>query len=125
MHWELETRLAPTTMARIVDVPAALSAWRPRSDAAGVATFAVSDAAAPWNQATWRVEFEGGNARATRTEGAPQVSLDIRELSQAYFGTPSLPELRRADRITVHDEAGYRALADLLDGPPMWMNDSF
>ena len=59
------------------------------------------------------------------TAVAPQVSLDIQALSQAYFGTPDLDMVRRAGRLTVHDEKGYAVLRAALDGPPTWMNDEF
>ncbi len=125
MHWDLTTKMEPTTQARIVDVAGALKAWRPKRCASGKTVVAVRDEAAPWNQATWRVEYRDGEVAAERTEEAHQVSLDIRALSQAYFGIPTLAEIRAADRLTVHDEAGYKALADLLEGPPTWMNNSF
>ena len=125
MHWDLKTTIEPTTQARIVDVPAALCAWRPNSAVAGSVVLAVRDESAPWNQGTWRVEFAVGEVRATRTDDAPHISLDIRALSQAYFGTPTVAEIRAADQMTVHTEAGYKALRDLFEGPPMWMNDSF
>jgi predicted acetyltransferase len=124
-HWDLQTKLEPTTQARIVDVPAALNAWRTQLSAGGAVNLAVHDGSAPWNTATWQVTFGENEVNAVRTHAEPQVSLDIRALSQAYFGTPTVSELRAADRLQVHDEAGFTALRDLLAGPPMWMNDSF
>jgi predicted acetyltransferase len=124
-HWDLKTRIAPTTMARLIDVPAAIAAWRPRSSARGSLTVQVTDECAPWNHGVWRFEYAEGEARAERATQAPQVELGIRQLSQAYFGTPSVSQIRGAGEMVVHDEAGFSALAALLDGPPMWMNDSF
>ena len=125
MHWDLKTRIEPVTQARIVDVPGALSAWKPSRAASGKTILAVKDEAAPWNEGTWQIEFAGGEVKVSRTSENPQISLDIRALSQAYFGTPTVAEIRAADRMTVHDETGYKALVDLFEGPPMWMNDSF
>jgi predicted acetyltransferase len=125
MHSDIETRISPTTMGRVVDVPAALKAWRPDKSESGRVFLAVTDTAAPWNQGTWRIEFEGGEVTAVSTNDAPQLSLDIKALSQAYFGTPSVAEVRAAGHIDVHDEAGFRTFETLLAGPPMWMNDSF
>lgn len=124
-HWDLETKIAPTTQARIVDLPAALCAWRPDRAVRGSVTLAVTDEAAPWNQGVWRIEYEDGHVSAARTDDSAQLTLDIRAISQAYFGTPTCTEIRASDRITVHDEKGYDALVNLLAGPPMWMNDSF
>ncbi len=125
MHWDLKTTIEPVTQARIVDVPAALAAWRPSAGAYGRTILAVKDAAAPWNEGIWSVEFAGGEVAATRTSEVPHISLEIRALSQAYFGTPGVAEIRGAGQMAVHDEAGYNALANLFEGPPMWMNDSF
>ena len=125
MHWDLDTTIQPHTMARIVDVPAAFAAWRPRPDVNGAVSIAVQDKCAPWNCGVWSVEFGGGKAVATPASGTAQVTLDIRALSQAYFGSPTPAELHAEGRLGVRDEAGYLALCDLLAGPPMWMNDSF
>ena len=124
-HWELETTLRATTMARVVDVAGALQAWKPSTSAHGHFTLGVQDENAPWNTGTWQVEFEGGHISVEPTQQAPQVSLDIQALSQAYFGTPTVDELRRNDRLQVQEEAGYTALRDLLAGPPAWLNDGF
>lgn len=125
MHWDLKTSLQPVAQVRIVDIPTALAAWRPKASASGNVIVDVQDECAPWNQGAWRIEFAGGEVQAARTDESSQISLDIRALSQAYFGTPTVPQLRAADRLTVHDEAAYEALRALFDGPPMWMNDSF
>jgi predicted acetyltransferase len=124
-HWEVETRSEPKAMGRLVDVPGALQAWRPDRERRGAVTFAVRDACAPWNAGTWRAEFEGGRVCILPSKETPQVSLSIQALSQAYFGTPTVDEIREADHLRADDEAGYRAFRALLDGPPMWMNDGF
>jgi len=125
MHWDTQTRLQPVAQGRIVDLPAAIAAWQPDAQAEGSVAIEVLDVNAPWNAGRWRLEFGGGSARAERTGAEPQVALDIRELSQAYFGTPSLAELHREDAIDVRDATGFASLAALLEGPPMWMNDPF
>lgn len=124
-HWDLQTKIGPATQARVVDLAGALQAWRPRFDLSGEVTLAVQDEHAPWNTGIWRVQCEAGRIEASAGSGEPQVSLDIQALTQAYFGTPDLDEVRRAERLTVHDEAGYVLLRDLLAGPPMFINDGF
>jgi predicted acetyltransferase len=124
-HWDIETKVKPVTQGRVVDVPAALRAWRPKRERRGAVTLAIQDESAPWNTGSWRVEFEGGEVSVRPTQDAAQVSLDIQALSQAYFGTPTADEIRAAERLMVHDEYGFAALRDLLDGPPMWINDDF
>jgi predicted acetyltransferase len=124
-HTDVETKLAPVTQGRVVDVPGALAAWRPQTSARGAVTVAIQDECAPWNAGTWRIEAEDGQISCRRTDAEAQVSLDIQAFSQAFFGTPTVDTIRAANRLTVHDEAGFTALRALFDGPPMWMNDHF
>ncbi len=122
---EMQTKLSPLVMGRIVDVPAALAAWCNPQRGKGSIALAVTDKYAPWNEGTWQIEYDGANVTVEKTSAAPQVTLGIAALTQAYFGTPSLTELRAADQLTVHSESGFSALRDMLNGPPMWINDGF
>lgn len=124
-HWDIETRLEPSAMGRIVDVPQALTAWKPVTFGAGSVAIGVQDDDAPWNTGTWLVEFADGSVTAKAVSSPPQVSLSIQALSQIYFGLPTAEDLLASDRVAVHDPAGYQALCALLEGPPMWMNDDF
>lgn len=124
-HWDIKTQTQPVTAARVVDVAAALSAWKPQRGASGKVVVRVQDDVAAWNTGTWLADFSEGVTTVQAVDAEPEVSMDIQALSQAYHGTPSLANLRSAGRMEVHAEAGYEALGRLLDGPPMWMNDSF
>jgi predicted acetyltransferase len=127
-HWDVETKLRSLVMGRIVDVAGAfqaiLRAWKPLQPLDGSLVLAVEDKHASWNAGNWRITLRGETS-VVATSDTPDVALDIQALSQAYFGTPSLSDLRRADRLTVHNEPGYELLRALLDGPPMWVNDAF
>ncbi len=125
LDWKLETKLAPMQMARIVDVPGALACLQPGKSLNGAVRVAVRDTHAPWNARTWRIGFAEGTVEIAATADAPEIEMDIRQLTQAFFGAPLLEELRAAEIITVHAEAGYQALCSLLDGPPTWINDDF
>ncbi|MCW3055235.1 MAG: GCN5-related N-acetyltransferase, partial [Chthonomonadales bacterium] len=124
-HWDVQTRTQPVTSARVVDVAAALAAWKPNASASGKVTVRVKDDVAAWNTGIWQTDFSEGNSVVTAVTSDPDVSLDIQAFTQAYHGTPGLAGLRKAGRLDVHSEVGYEALCRLLDGPPMWMNDSF
>lgn len=124
-HWDIETSLHSTPMGRVVDVAGAIKAWKPAKEAQGSVVFSLQDTHASWNTGTWEVEFSGGEAQIQPSQKTPQVVMDIQAFSQAYFGTPFLDAIRQAGRIEVAEEAGYRAFADLLRGPLMWMNDEF
>jgi predicted acetyltransferase len=125
-HWDIATKTEPVTMARVVDVVAALAAWKPNASASGRVVVRVHDDVAEWNTGTWQAEFsEGAVSVKAVPEAEPEVTLDIQAFTQAYHGTPTLAGLRQAGRLEVSSEPGYQALCRLLDGPPMWMNDSF
>jgi predicted acetyltransferase len=124
-HWDIETSLRNTPMGRVVDVAGAIRAWKPAREVQGSVVFSLQDTHAPWNTGTWEVEFGGGEAQVQPSQKTPQLAMDIQAFSQAYFGTPFLDAIRHAGRIDVADEAGYRAFADLLRGPLMWINDEF
>ncbi|MCW3100647.1 MAG: GCN5-related N-acetyltransferase [Chthonomonadaceae bacterium] len=124
-HWDIKTKTQPVTAARVVDVAAAIAAWKPNADVSGKVIVRVQDDVAAWNTGTWEADFNEGMTAVKRVDSEPDVSLDIQAFSQAYHGTPDVASLRKAGRIDVHSEAGYAALGRLLDGPPMWMNDSF
>lgn len=124
-HNEVETKVEPMTQGRIVDVPAALQAWKPNAEARGRIHLAVEDTCAPWNTGVWRVEFADGCVEVRPTRAEPEVALDIQALSQVYFGSPTPAQLRAAERLTVWNAAGYDALCALCDGPPTWTYDHF
>jgi predicted acetyltransferase len=125
VDWDLESKLVPLQMARIVDLPAALSFLRPPAEHNSRVNVAIRDANAPWNDGVWRISVEARHVEVRRTQEPAQVEMDIRQAAQAFFGSPTLDDLRLSDRLTVHDEAGYACLQTLFAGPPMWINDSF
>lgn len=124
-HWDIETRLQLFQMARIVNFPAALSYLRPAADRNERVRVGIRDTNAPWNAHTWQIAIESGHVEATPTQAAPDLTMDIRHATQAYFGSPCLYDLRRAELLAVHNEAGYGVLQHLFAGLPMWTNDDF
>lgn len=124
-HWDIKATTEPVTMARVVDVPAALAAWKPSPTVSGKATVEIQDDSAPWNNGVWQADFSEGFTTVRSVADKADVAMDIQAFSQAYHGSPNLADLRRAGRLTVQSETGFEALQRLLDGPLMWMNDSF
>ncbi len=108
-HLLLEPRMLNATardglLARIVDVPAALTS-RPYPEQA-LLRFEVTDAMAPWNAGRW--ELETGREPDVRpmpdTPGAvPDLTLDIGTLAMLIFGQITATEAARMGRLTVHD----------------------
>jgi predicted acetyltransferase len=124
-HWDVETKLEPEGMSRIVDVSAALQALKPDSGIRDSAVISVEDQKAPWNTGVWRISAESGRVEARKGSAEPGVRLDIQALTQAYWGAPSLDRLRRAGRVDVVDERDYSLLAALLPPTPVWLLDDF
>lgn len=124
-HWDVETKLEPAGMGRVVDAPTALHALKPSSEARGTAILSLVDDHAPWNAGSWRIVVEGGCVDVRPTDREAGIALDIQGLTQAYWGTPTLLDLRRWDRIQVRDDAQFEVLAALLPPTPAWLNDDF
>lgn len=125
MHWDIETKIEPCAMSRVVDVQAALQDLKPSPDLRGTAVVALQDEHAPWNTAHWQITAEGGQVEATRTDATAGVTLDIQAFTQAYWGMPSLLELRRLDRVEMQEESAFDILAALLPEKKAWLYDGF
>ena len=123
--YDIEVTLCPMTQARVVDVQGAMSQWRPDPDASGRFAVRIADEHADWNARTWEVTFADRQVEIKPTTAEAGLAIHIRTFSQAFFGTPTPDELRRADLIHVTDERSFRAFRDCLSGPPMWTNDFF
>ena len=126
-HWDLETKLRPVFMGRIVDFAAALREVEAPPGVEGEATIAVRDEQAPWNDGFWRITAEGGKVEASRIVGAasPDLQVDIRALSQIFWGTPSLGDARDAGQVTVSDESAFAFCSRLLPAAPVYTLDFF
>ncbi|HEY3331002.1 MAG TPA: GNAT family N-acetyltransferase [Capsulimonadaceae bacterium] len=125
MNHDLETKIKPLFMGRIVDVVKAFEANTAPASAIGTTVVAVSDDTCGWNNAAFRITAEAGHVTAVRTTETPHLSLDIQALTQAYWGQPSLSRLRWAGRIDVHDESAYSFLETLLPEATCYLADFF
>jgi predicted acetyltransferase len=125
MHNDLETAVSPLFMGRIVDVAAAFSALRTERDLSGQVILKVTDDHADWNQQTFAIDIEDGQVSAKAVQGEPGITLDIQTLSQAYWGQPSLDQLRTGGRLSVADDAQYALLARLLPSSICYLQDGF
>ena len=80
----VEQTRGASMMGRIADVPAALEATRwPGS---GELVVRVHDDGMDWNEGTFRVEWADGEARTAQTTREPQITADVRALSQVLCG---------------------------------------
>jgi predicted acetyltransferase len=94
---------------RLVDLPEALMArsWSAPCDV----VVEVNDAAAPWNEGSWRVHADGsGQATVERTSTESDVRLGVDALGAAYLGGGNLVARQRAGQI---EERRRGAVAEL------------
>ena len=124
-NWDIEGRIQPQAMSRIVDAAAALGALRPDPGIRGSAVVSVRDEAAPWNSGSWRISVDSGAVEVRAESREPGVELDIQALSQAYWGSPSLDWLRNAGRIQVRDDSQLELLRRLLPPRTVLLLDDF
>ncbi|MFD7549184.1 GNAT family N-acetyltransferase [Streptomyces sp. NPDC059578] len=108
------TRQFPALWVRLADVPAALEGrtWSAPLDL----VLEVSDRGVPGNAGRYRVtakpDGDVHRARVTRTDEAPDLTLDVRELAACYLGGTAPVELVRAGLLTEH-RAGAATLFGL------------
>lgn len=97
---------------RVVDLPAAFAARG--YDGAGDVVVAVTDDLLPENAGTWRIRVADGEAAVTRSDAAPEVTLDIAALGAAWPGAATLVPMRRAGLIAEHRPGAVGELSRAL-----------
>ncbi len=91
-----------TLFARLVDLPAALSARR--YACAVDVVLSVDDTLVPANTGTWRLRAGvDGHASVVRTDDPADIVLDVRDLGSAYLGSTSLASLAEAGVVAALD----------------------
>jgi len=111
-HRILKREYGDGIMLRVVDIEKAVEA-RPAATGApeGALTVAISDASAPWNQGTWRIESSGGRLSASKAKGAADITTDAATFAAIYDGFLRTPDAARAGLAEV-SSAEAAALAD-------------
>jgi predicted acetyltransferase len=112
---ELNATRADHILGRIIDVERALP-LRPYGRE-GRITFDVRDEMCPWNRGGWALEAGAEGAGITRTNDAPQLTLDVSALALLMFGTVAPSSLVRWGRA----EASVNAPLELWDA--MWRTE--
>jgi predicted acetyltransferase len=121
MHWDIETKVWPIFMARVVDITGAMQSLETHAPN-GKLILALHDPQCPWNAGIWQIEVSDGHVSVTRASAteSPQIALDIQAFSQAFWGHPSLTHLRLAGRLEVKEEAAFTQLAAILTPNPVY-----
>jgi predicted acetyltransferase len=113
-------RMGDSLWVRLVDVGVALSGRTYAKDDRLV--FDVRDAVCPWNEGRW--QLEGG--KASRTDAAADIALDVGALGATYLGAVSFSQLRDGLRIEeLTDGAVERADAVFSWRPLPWCPEIF
>jgi predicted acetyltransferase len=104
---------------RLVDLPAAL---RGRTYTGPLdVVLEVRDELCPWNAGRWRLVADGGGVRCDPADGAPDLTLDVRELGAAYLGGTTLVDLGQAGRVQEHAVGSLaRTSAAFRHSPVPW-----
>ena len=124
-HWDIETKISPFQMSRIVDLKPALEALNPPFELSGNLILEVKDETCPWNHGVWEIGFNEGVVSVKPSDLPAGVSIDIQALTQGYFGSPCIDTLFDSGRIVADDEMALENLALLLEGPTVWTNYFF
>jgi predicted acetyltransferase len=96
--WDLNQRIVPRDMTRIVNVKRALELMR-RPEGEGAYTLEVTeDPYIGANRGRWRVEFGREGVRVSAAAGEPDLLCDIPSLSQLVTGYRSLENALRSRR---------------------------
>lgn len=124
-HDDVDTRITPICMVRIVDVRKAISLLNPSNSNSGNFSFLVKDEYAPWNSVCWKVACKDDALTIDQSNADPDFELSIQALSQCYLGTPYSSQIRVSGGITVFNEEGFHHFEQLLNGSPMYLADDF
>jgi len=97
---------------RILDVAKCLSILRPYEE--GQVVIGVRDRLLEENNGNWRVDFgpEGTSAEATRMEA--DIELDLRPLTQAWLGEPSIDDVLHEGLAKLRNPAKLKAIKALF-----------
>ena len=85
--YQLKREYMDNMMLRVVDMESAVTARPPALGAPeGALSLGISDAAAPWNQGTWRIESSGGTLGARKADGAADLLMEAATFAAVYDG---------------------------------------
>lgn len=110
-------------MFRLLDVPLALRALKPR--ASGEFVMAVADPDIVENRGTWAVQYDSNGVSVERTSASAGLEIEVRHLVQAVLGEPSLKSLVEQGFVEVADESQAIAAERLMEPSATYCADFF
>lgn len=118
----IEVQLSRPIMFRMLDVSRCFTVLRPKT--AGRFGMQVLDDIVPENDGMWSVQFDENKVEVSRG-GAPDFVIDIRQLTQSFFGDPSLSDLARMGLVTVKNPEAFENALNLLQPEYVYCTDFF
>lgn len=118
----IECSLYRPTMHRVLDVPNAIKALKPKGT--GAFAIEVHDELMPENSAVWQVSWTDQGVDVTKGK-APDLACDVRAFSQAFMGMPSLRELAAHSQIKVLDPNALETAERLFTPMPVCCMEFF
>ena len=77
-------------------------------------TIALTDAAAPWNAGTWRIESSEGRMSAERTQSAAELEMDVGSLASLYNGFVKPVDAVRVGQVRALSDLALPATTDIF-----------
>lgn len=118
----IECSIYRQTMHRVLDVPAAVQALRPKGS--GTFTFSVRDQHLPENDGAWSVSWNEGPPRVERSPHG-DLAFSIAAFSQAFMGSPSVRELADHGLVDVRDQNAIETAERLFTPMPVCCMEFF
>jgi predicted acetyltransferase len=128
---DVECEVEPGPMVRLVDVPAAFEALDYPEAPNAEFTISVEDTLADWNDATFRVAVEDGQATceplpdSPTADSDPDATADVSALSQIYAGYHSVEDAEVFGELEVRDSATREALAAMFPERDVFLREGF
>ena len=118
----MTTSVIDALWVRLLDIPRCLEAraYQP----ADRLVIAVDDRFRPAVGGTFALDTGGGRVRCTRTEAAPELSLDVADLGALYLGGVSAAVLAAAGRLRGHADGAVERAAALFATPTAPLTDT-
>lgn len=115
-------------MVRVADVPTALEAIPYPGDVATEFVLDVDDGLVDWNDGSFHVAIEDGDAQCERVEGAREqadVSVSVGTLSQLVVGYGTVGRAQRAGDLMIHGDELEEALGRAFPPRPVELSEFF
>lgn len=121
----LTTRLEPTFMLRVVDLPAAMRSRGYRSDLDATLILRVVDHHAQWNTGAWSLRLRGGRADVETSSDDADLRCDITTLSQLFCGYLLPSQALALGKLEAPNREAVPVADKIFRAPPTFMWDTF